>query len=361
MKLVIHMGLHRTGSTALKAWLEERRASFTAARRFLFSDLSSGSQGSLFGVLIGKTLRLTGPAAAAAVVEEELARLAGSFDGGLVSDENLLGPMPGSEAQAFAALPVIASTLELLAVRHTVQPVLVLRQHGAWLNSLYRIAQFRGDPRSFVEFASDVLPDGQGFAPLLDRLALACGRPPLVTTLEAITADRGEAFLARLMAAGDVARFAPGPLAASNAAPPPILGYLRQEVARRGGFLALEAAPELVELLASLGAASAYRNSANLAKARDGIVRQSLRLDPALAFAQRLERAAKCIETGTPVPFLGVDEARSILVSALAASDDDHAGVPDLKRIAPRFAADGQELSRRYATTWTTATEENAR
>ena len=99
MKILVHVGLHRAASTSLQNWFESNRNKLAGARQFLFSDLSSGKQGSLFGTLVGKTLIATGPRAAALLVNEELDRLAADYDGGVLSDENLLGLLLAPAAQ----------------------------------------------------------------------------------------------------------------------------------------------------------------------------------------------------------------------------------------------------------------------
>lgn len=354
MKILVHAGLHRAASTSLQNWFESNRNKLAGARQFLFSDLSSGKQGSLFGTLVGKTLIATGPRAAALLVNEELDRLAADYDGGVLSDENLLGLLPGQGTPAFAATERLAQVFEYLSRRHKIVPVVVLREHSAWLVSLYRIAQLRGDCRPFSTFASRVLPGGQGFSPMLRRLTQAVApAAPIITTLDAISADGGCAFRQAIARELGIDVDKQPAMARVNVTPPALVCALRQETARRGGFLVLEKQPELQRLMARLAAQPEARTTAAMAVAARLISECAVRLQPRLPYRLRSARAAAQLRNAPEhARFLTPQQADEILADAFAATATSLATASDVAELRNRFAGDRAWIAEHYAPQW---------
>ena len=354
MKILVHVGLHRAASTSLQNWFESNRNKLAGARQFLFSDLSSGKQGSLFGALVGKTLIGTGPKAAAWLVGEELDRLAADYDGGVLSDENLLGLLPGQGTPAFAATERLAEVFEFLSRKHEVVPVVILREHIAWLVSLYRIAQLRGDCRPFSTFASRALPEDRGFSPMLRRLAQAVTpAAPIITTLDAIAADGGCAFLRVIAGKLGIDLDKQPVMARMNVTPPALVCALRQETARRGGFLVLEKQPELHQLMARLAARPEARTTAAMAAAARLIGACAVRVQPRLPYRLRSARAAAKLSSAPEnARFLTLRQANEILVDAFAATATPLATPSDVAELRNRFVGDRAWIAEHYAPQW---------
>ena len=176
MKILLHVGLHRAASTSFQAWLETNRQHLADRRQFLFSDLSSGKQGSLFGALVGSALETAGAEAVTGLALTELEGLSQRFDGGIISDENLLGLLPGAQVPAFSALEPLSLAIEILSAGHEVLPVVIVREPMAWVTSLYRVAQYRSETAGFGEFARAVMPERVSFKGMLEKLSGGIGR-----------------------------------------------------------------------------------------------------------------------------------------------------------------------------------------
>src|SRR5687767_14472782 len=114
MKMLFHIGLHRAASTSLRQWLNEGRQALAEHRIFAATELAGYSGEAPFAFLIGERLEKLGSAAAAEMVEDELARLAHKFEIVIVSDENLPGMMVGRGPRAFEALDRLALLFERL-------------------------------------------------------------------------------------------------------------------------------------------------------------------------------------------------------------------------------------------------------
>jgi hypothetical protein len=354
MKLLFHVGLHRAASTSFQTWIESNREAWGRSRRFIYSDLSSGSQGSVFGALMGNTLASAGPETVAELLEEDLERRATDFDGGLLSDENMLGMIPGQRMRAFAAAQGLTTVFTRLARRHSIVPVVILRDHVSWLVSLYRIAQFRGDVRTFSEFAGQALPGKAGFAPVLARLATAVApEQPIVATLDAIAGDSGKHFLATVAAALGVDADANSTLPRKNMSPSRLACALRQEVARRGGMFVMEDAIQVQQLIARLSNEPASRNDGNCRVLADIIRRRSVKVEGARRFKGKLKTSADQLQRAPEeIAFLTGRQADDILRDALQSIARPVMAAAEADAIRHRFASDRQWVAERYAPHW---------
>jgi hypothetical protein len=358
MNLVLHLGLHRAASSSLQAWIANARPLLAEASILVLPSAAEPEARPVFAALSGVLLRRAGPAAVANAVAAELDRLQQSWRAVVISDENMLGPFPGGEGPAFAALGDLCTVIGRVASHHEVVPVLVLREHLAWLASLYRVAQFRADVRRFEAFADEVLPGQMPFSNLLTALAAAAGRRPVVAALEAIAEDAGQAFLANLLAELGVDD-AGGPLFThQNPAHRPLAASLRQIAQRRGGFLLLEDDATLQKLLARIEDNPANRTPANLHTAARHIAARTVRISQGLPFQERLARARVRLARQSTGNLLSLPQAEAILRRAIALAQLPLAGEAVRAQLARRFAADRQAVSTAFGLPWPTPHEE---
>lgn len=198
MKLLMHVGLHRAGSTTLQNWLLAERPEWKRRRVFIHARASSGGTPSPFAILSGRSVLASSPEAIAAYLREAMQELARDFAAGIVSDENLLGPMPGPRQPAFRRLRILCDVLQRLCPDTEFVPVVVLRDHRSWLISLYRTYLSRGGTRTFSAFCRATEASKLRFAPLLQQLG-TLGRP-IVLALEDFSANASNSVCGRITA-----------------------------------------------------------------------------------------------------------------------------------------------------------------
>lgn len=196
MKLLIHVGLHRAGSTTLQNWLLAEKAEWERRRIFVHARPSSGGTPSPFAILSGKSALASSPDDISAYLREALMEIAGNYDCGIVSDENLLGAMPGPRQPAFGRLRFLCDVLHRLRTDAEIVPVVVLRGHVDWLISLYRTYLSRGGTRTFATFCQAAEASRLRFAPMLQQLG-AMGRP-VVLALEDFRDEAGGLVCGRI-------------------------------------------------------------------------------------------------------------------------------------------------------------------
>ncbi len=336
------MGLHRAGSTSLQAWLARETPRLEHAGCFA----ATAQEGSIFNLLAGQTFAQADAAAVAGIIAEDLRERGKQFSRGFLSDENLLGAMPRRGVPAFAAAEKLGRVLKLLSADHEIVPVIILREHVAWMSSLYRVAQFRCETASFADFSKGLVAEPTPFAALVTVFAVALAPArPIVTSLEAIAADGGQAFLAQLDQSLGIGRGMPTPLPRVNAAQNPLFCELRQKVARRGGFLVFEGCPEMMRQANRLWHHPKDRNPETMAKLSAAIVKHSVRVPDRLRFSERLAAAQKLLaaEGGAP-PWLSLDKAHEALTVALRAAHQPLLPATEAARHREVFASDRQWL-----------------
>lgn len=201
MDLYLHLGAHRTGTTAFQAFLARNRAALAAAgwAIWLPADLRQGP-------LSGLAARPDGlaPAAEAALarhVDRALAALAAQGFGRLIlSEENLLGTMAGCQAAAAPYPQAWARVrrLDALFGGRIRRAGLGLRDRAGWWASTYAFRVPRGGPLPVPADLDRITAQPRGFAELAAEIAEALpGRRVAVWDLAAL-ADRPDRVLAAL-------------------------------------------------------------------------------------------------------------------------------------------------------------------
>jgi|GEM_PF-6780943 len=329
MKIAIHVGLHRAASTALQHYLENHRKALEAEGVFLLTDLSSGAQPSLLGVMVGDTLQAENADAVGLMVQEELARLSENWRAVVISDENLPGLMPGLNGSAFAKLGPLTQVLGHIAHRHELLPLIILREHTAWLKSLYRIAQLRGEAADFMTFSENALRPATSFRHVVEQLSGIA--PPMVESLEAIRTDGGRRVLTALELFLNSGAFKDKMLGRANAAPHAILPTLHQQAAALNAKISLRERPGLQHLLGRLA-------RQNVQDATD--LQTAARL-----LAGNVLRPRNGPDGG---PFLSLQEAKALLLRCLAAAKAPLASPAEIAMLRQRYASDRQWLAEHH-------------
>ena len=349
MRLLVHVGFHRAASTAIQTWLQQAQPALDRQGCFVVAG-ERGTTGSLFNVLTGQTLAVAGAETAAAAINEELAASKGQYRCGIISDENLLGPMPRRGVAAFAALDRLASVFNILSREHEIVPVIVLRDHVNWLASLYRVAQFRCETAAFDEFAAGILATDTPFAGLVERLSQSVGKAkPIVASLESIAGDSGQAFLAEISAALDVENFSAKMLPKLNVTPLPLSCELRQKVARRGGLLIVEGQPELTHEIGRLWHRKDLRTPEAMARLVEMVRELTVKMPELQRFNARIARGQHVLKARGqgrfwPNPGPALDAVNTALRAAMAPIVPE----AEVAALRTRFAADRDWISRHH-------------
>ena len=175
------------------------------------------------------------------------------FRAGILSDENISGMMPNATRPPFLMADRLARVLTLLARRHEIIPMVVLREHVTWMVSLYRVAQLRGETAGFEAFSRTIAVRPDLYSHMLQPILAAAGSgPAIVTSQAAIAADQGQALLGEIAAALDLSIPPGAALTRKNASRNPLVCTLMQDAARNGVQIDLRALPRLPRLLDDL-------------------------------------------------------------------------------------------------------------
>ena len=350
MKILVHVGLHRAASTSLQRWLNGHRTEWEAANRFVHAGLSGASSGSPFAVLVGQHLRNMGPDAAAAFLSARLEETHHRYASGVVSDENLIGPMPGSGTPFQGAEP-LAAVFEALSEVHEIVPVVILREHVAWLHSIHHTQQLRGETRNFADFFHSLPAARLNFGPMLDRLSGSGARRMIVASLEGLAADGGRGLQHSILAELGLPEHGATGLPVVNAGREPLLRAITSRLGAHRTMLADLGGPDMGPLLAR-----AQRPEA-VPAVTEGLTRllaeRAVRVDWSLSPGQRAASASQAFRAGLePGQRLEPDTCRAIVAAALAMSFDalSDAEPADLPRAA--FAADRARVAARYLPEW---------
>jgi hypothetical protein len=342
MRLVIHVGLHRAASTSLQAWLRARGGGWQAQGCLVQAGFSTGRGHGPFAVLAGQHFRQLGPQAAVGFLLAELDKLAPGIASAVISDENLLGPMPGGGAPPFAAAADLATAFALLRQHHDLRPVLILRHHADWIGSLHKTQQLRGDGRSLRDFAAGLPAGAVRFRPLVELL-----QPALVTSREAIAADGGRGLQAAITAAAGLAAEPAQAFTTVNPALDERLRRLTVALGRRSYVLAELGGVTLPRLLERIAAGTADRDELVAVLAA-----RAVRVGPALPPARRLAGALVHFRRGIPpdrrLPLAACRDVVAQWLESLAAP------VSDIPLDSAQFAEDREWLAARHLPEWST-------
>lgn len=295
LKLIFHVGLHRAASTSVQAWLRSRAADWSRQRILVAAGLSGKAAQTPFAVLVGSTLRAAGPAAAAEYLLAELEGLAAEYDTIIISDENLLGPMPNGEGRFFTSEELLADVLARLAARHTVVPMLVLRDHQGWLTSLFNAQRLRGWPLPLSEFGAEAVKTLR-FSSLVQTLHDAARCRPLVFWLDDIRQDGGRGLTADVARALGLKGDEAIALASRNAAAAEPVLRITAALGRRQATLAQAGGP----LVADEVRRHAARGADGAQALADFIQPRAIRVSWSMTPSQRMKRAAALYALGVP-------------------------------------------------------------
>jgi hypothetical protein len=200
MRMIVHAGLHRAASSALQRTLgaEMRRLARRGVRVVRQQDKALPEYRATQR-LLGRHVRVEDAADIALGIERTYAATEPPTRALLFSDENLFGPMLGRVSRAHPEREAVLEVLAQCAERHEVHLVLLLREHVAWLQSLYKFQLTKGDARSLEAFLGAVDMESVEFAPLIEAAERRLGKERVhVFAFESVAADAGAALLATL-------------------------------------------------------------------------------------------------------------------------------------------------------------------
>ena len=353
MKLVFHVGLHRAASTSMQRWLQEGGEALARRRIFAVPGLSGPDNSSPFACLIGKRFEELGAAAAAQSIERELARLAPAYDIAVISDENLTGLMAGRSPRAFEARHRLADLFALLRKNHAILPVLILRRHGAWLQSCYGVYQMSGGRRDFEQFVANIEPPSLEFSPLVEQLAAAADTVPLIGTLDAIAKDEGREFLGRLVRHLGSDAGLPQTLPKINSSRRFLARAVMQEAARLGAALALGNAKPVRQLIARMSTGASSRGAAKIEELAIAVAGCWVEMPEAVTGPLRRTITVAAAAERQPLPSgVVLENARLAVRRAVASLDRPPAPPQFLAALAERYAADRRRIGERFAPQW---------
>ena len=321
VKLLLHIGLHRAASTAIQAWLIDNASQLAGQGCFMAVGQQTGLEGNVLNILTGQTFATIPEADVASIIADDLDSRQQRFRAGILSDENISGMMPNATRPPFLMAERLARVLALMARRHEIVPMVVLREHVTWMISLYRVAQLRGETAGFEAFSRTIAARPDLYSHMLQPIAAAAGPgPAIVTSQAAIAADRGQTLLADIAAALGL-NIPPGAsLTRKNASRNPLVCTLMQDAARKGVQIDLRALPRLPRLLDDL-----WRERAG-PSAEDR------------AIAARLLRRAATPEAGGPP--LRLVHAEALLEGALSRCEEPVASHALMAELRAFFAVD---------------------
>lgn len=356
MKLVFHAGLHRAASSSLQRLLgEERprleRAGIAAVPQARLKHPDMAAVRAFARAPAGTPAERERLADGLSRVADHLARK--GMAAILISDENMPGVMPGKRDRPFERRAALFGMLEMLARRHDVRLLLILREHASWLQSLHAFLALRGDRRSFAAFAEGFDRDELAFAPLLAEAASALGEAHVrLDSLEQVKTDGGERLLATLAGhLGDpgLARLR---LSALNASPPAFLHETVLGLERRGFCFAPANRQEAMEL----AAAASTGGEAALQALANAMAEATVRLPLPVRGKKRMKLAqaiARHDRFGLLKP-LSPPRAADLLREALAQADEDAdpATAETLATIRQRFAEDRETIAANWLPEW---------
>jgi len=158
-KIIVHMGLHRTATTTVQARLRTARAELAAAGTALIlrEDMKQNRKLDMRKwhkkSLLGKVRKVRKSVQSFALAVERL-----KADTVIVSEENLIGTMPGvkgggvKKSGFYPHYSTFIQSLQQLDTYEEVYPRLVLRRQDHFLESVYAFRVARGLTLDFPEF-----------------------------------------------------------------------------------------------------------------------------------------------------------------------------------------------------------------
>jgi hypothetical protein len=352
MRIILHAGLHRAASSSFQRYLENHRTDLIRLGVLAVTPHDYRKNYGALRDLLGEKIEAIGAAAAAERVREIVALEKDRADTLLLSDENLLGFMPGKVKQASAHRHLLAEIASRLARDGEVRIVLVLREHAAYLSSLHSLGIMRGESGIFEDFVDGIEPASLLLAPLLKDVRSACGAAAMsIFSLEDISLDGGTNFLAQLSRLAGKQLPGAGLPKVGASLPWQMLALLRDLAAR--DIIVAQARTEKFARLANahfnpVGRKKVGRKLATL------IAASAVHVPLDIHGRLRREFAAKIVSSGgnrNALP-IGIREAEGFLKKAFAGKKADLFPGDLLNRLWRRFAPDRREISETYLPEW---------
>jgi len=358
LKLILHFGLHRSASSALQGFLNERHRPLRKRRVLALSQhVAKREEFRPVTLMKGTHIGMRGPRPNFARVEHYLKSIAADCDALIFSDENMPGVMIGERGGAFSRAARFAAMLRLLAGTHEVHAVAILRNHADWLESIHRFAAWHGEQRDFPGFLDRANLDMVNFGGLLDTVADAVGRERLhVFSYDAVKADGGKALLTHMLALAGARLPAELRLPQANVSPDARFIALMQTLHARGVVLPKLTTLALKERL-MLPDTAADSESETI----EALASAARRIFVPVASLRAFRWSHQALEVGVPLPGIPESLARELTAEARAAagrlsqSGEMHAAIK--RQLSARFAADREAVGRLYLPGWREAAD----
>jgi len=350
LRLILHFGLHRSASSALQRFLNERH------RRLLKRGVLALSQRTAkreefraFTLIKGTHIGMRGPKPNFGRVDQHLKLIAAEFDALIFSDENMPGLMLGDRGGAFSRAGRFAAMLRLLAEAHEVHTVAILRHHADWLESIHRFAAWHGEPRDFAGFIARADLSSVNYCGLLDAVAGAVGRERLhAFSYDAVKSDGGKALLRHMLELAGARLPVPKQLPLANVSADHRFIALMQTLHARGVVL-----PKLTTLALKERLLLPDASADSGGEMVEALASAARRVFVPVKSGRAFRWAQWALEAGMPLPGISEPMARALVVEALAAagrSGESHAAL--MRRLTARFAADREAVGRLYLPAW---------
>ena len=192
-RIIVHPGVHKTGSTAIQRHLQ-RNADLLAGRLIVRTPQEGTPMRPLGRAALAFSLSPSADTETALRVafEDVLETLPPGDVPAIVSHENLAGAMPGKggETGLYPRLPRIARAILSAAGRNRVEFVCYVREMAEWRPSVWaQVVRTEGYPRGYRAFTEEIagLP---GWGDLQRRLTDAVGADRLIICATADETDR---------------------------------------------------------------------------------------------------------------------------------------------------------------------------
>jgi hypothetical protein len=352
MRIILHAGLHRTASSSFQRYLAVHRTDLLRLGILAVIPHDYRKNYGTLRDLLGERVEAIGAAAAAERIREIVALEKDRTDTLVLSDENLLGFMPGKAKQASAHRHLLAEIASHLGRDCEVRIMLVLREHAGYLSSLHSLGIMRGERASFEDFVDGIEPASLLLSPLLKEVRSACGAAAMsIFSLEDISLDGGTNFLAQLSRLTGNQLPGAGLPKVGASLPWQMLALLRDLAAR--DIIVAQARTEKFARLANahfnpVGRKKVGRKLASL------IAASAVHVPLDIHGRLRREFAAKIVSSGgnrNALP-IGIREAEGFLKKAFAGKKADLFPGELMNRLWRRFAADRREISETYLPEW---------
>lgn len=360
MRLILHAGLHRAGSSSIQGVLEGLSAPLAGDRVLAVTQTRANDPAHrAFKLLRGHKVAERGLAAVRDALNRHFQTLAGDFDTIVFSDENMPGFMPGKRQAAFAHAGDLAALIGALRRDHDVHVVVVVREHVGYLHSVHNFRLARSECGEFAEFAAGLDLASLAMAPMLETIAAATGPDGLsVHAFDRLDAGQSNPVLATLgrLAGSELLAEAVLPQANRSRNPAELAFFRAMNAA--GVFLPLRAPRQrLIDLIRSMPEFPSC-SDADRQRLLDLLRTEASRLPFAVSSERRLRLAGKLHAKGAGRLLPGVSAAKlEALLQHCAGILEQGRDVARADALVEaslwqRFAPDRQAIAARWLPDW---------